>query len=274
MIKHIPAEQYHADTDWVSNSMLKVLNDSRRKFEAQFITKTLPASRSKSMDLGTVGHAAILEPHIIADVCREIPAEVLNKDGHRKGAEWLKWQDANADKILMTAQELAKVRGMFESVYRHKIARRLLEAEGKCEASCYWECLETGLKRRCRWDKVAPSSGWVVDVKTTHNVAKHKWASTMHDYSYAQQAAFYSHAYEAEFNGEVPKFCFIAVEPEPPYLCRVYGLPERAATLGDSLVWQGLETLRECMDSGDWSDPEEQEIVEVDLPFYAYKDRE
>lgn len=270
MIKHIPAEQYHADTDWCSNSMLKVLNDSRRKFEAQFITKTLPPARSKSMDLGTVGHAAILEPHIINDVCREIPANVLNKDGHRKGAAWLEWQAANADKILMTAQEIAKVRGMFESVYRHKVARRLLEAEGQCEASCYWECLETGVKRRCRWDKVAPASGWVVDVKTSHNVAKHAFAKTMHEYGYHQQAAFYTHAYEAEFNGETPHFAFIAVEPEPPYLCRVYTLPERAFLEGDRLVMDGLDTLKRCLDSNDWSDPQEHEVVEIDLPKYAY----
>jgi hypothetical protein len=269
VIKQIPPEAYHADTEWISNSMLKVFRDSRRKFEGQFITKTLPAPRSKSMDIGTVAHAAILEPHIIRDVCRAIPADVLSSNGARSGNKWKEWAEVNAGKILLTANELTTIKGMFKSVYDHPRASQLLQSEGACEQSIFWECLETGLKRRCRVDKLVDGWGFV-DVKTTHNVKPFAFSKTCVDYGYHQQAAFYSHGYEAAFGGEAPSHAFIAVETEPPYLVRVYTLPERAVLEGERLIFEGLRQIRDCVDSGDWSDPQEHDVIELELPRYAY----
>ena len=164
---------------------------------------------------------------------------------------------------------MATVKGMFAAVYAHEKASQLLCATGACEQSIYWECLETGMKRRCRIDKLV--TGWgFVDVKTTHNVARYAFAKTCVDYGYHAQAAFYSHGYEAEFNGEIPNHAFIAVETAPPYLVRVYTLPEKAVVEGERLIYEGLSAIKACQDSGDWSDPQEHEIIELDLPRYAY----
>lgn len=273
LLRDVPPAAYHADTEWISNSMLKVFNDSRRKYEARFIKRQLPSYSSKAMDIGTVAHAAILEPHIITDVCTVVPNEVLQKRNGvpcaRAGKPYEEWLAENCDKVILTQAELNSVRGMFESVYRHPIATRYLRAPGKCEQSIYWECAKTGVPRRCRLDKPVPEHGAIVDIKTTYNVARYAFSKAIVDYGYHQQAAFYTEGFEAVWD-ETPDFVFIAVETEAPYLCRVYTLPGRAFDEGLRLVHDGLATLKACQASGDWSDPQEHEVIELDLPRYAY----
>lgn len=271
MRKQIEAAAYHADLNWISNSMLKVFGDSRRKFEGQFVSKTVPQPSSKSMDVGTVAHACILEPHIIDDVCVEIPHDVLSASGARSGNSWKAFRAEHDSKILLTAEELRHIRGMFRSVYEHPVAKRLLLAEGECETSLYWECHDTGLKRRCRIDKLLPGWGFI-DLKTTHNAREFAFKKTLDEYKYHQQAAFYSHGYINEFGGELPNHVFIAVEPAPPYIVRTYTLIESALNEGEALTLRLLRELATCLESGDWSDPQEHEVIELDLPKYAYRE--
>lgn len=267
-----PAAEYHADSA-ISHSRLKVFADSRRKYEAQFITNTLAPKSTTEMDLGTVAHAAILEPHIIDDVCIEIPRDVLSSNGARYGKAWHEWSEAHSDRIQLKADDLAFVRGMFEAVYRNRSAKRLLESPGRCEACIKWDDNECGLTRRVRLDKLIPCWG-IVDVKTCTSIKERALIRSVADFGYATQEAYYEDA-NVEAYDEWPHFAFVFVEQKPPHLVRVKQL--RALREGDDAIQEArqlnmsrLRALAECLRSGDWSDPGEHDIQYLNLPPYCY----
>lgn len=271
-VQTLPADKYHADHSHVSNSMLKTFTESRRKYHGLYVDGTLEReSSTKSMDIGTVAHAAILEPHIIDGVCLEIPADALNSQGHRKGKSWTDFRDENSDRILMTAKDLSHVRGMFDSVYKNEFARRLLEAGGQTEASIFWECAETGLPRKCRTDYLL--DGWIVDVKTTNDISPHWFSQYSARFKYHRQSQYYKDGGEAA-QGERPRFILVAVCTEAPYVCCVYTFCEEADALGKAENSQALRQLAECQQSGDWREPGEKQITEIDLPRWAYTSTE
>ena len=261
-IREMPADEYHAQTDWLSNSMFKVALDDPRLFEATFITKTMPPKRTAAMDLGTVGHAAILEPHVIEGVCLEIPPSALNGDGHKKGGQWKEFVEAHGGRILLKADEMKLVRGMFDACYRHPVARRLLLADGPTEASIFWTCPLSGLKRRVRPDKIVDGWGWVNVKTTTAGVDEQSFIRTVRNFRYDIGQEFYRDAGE-RLNGERPAHVFLVVEQEPPHRVRVYQLGQSWESIARDTVDAGLLDFARRIEQGDWSHESESRIVPI-----------
>lgn len=257
------AAEYHDATDWLSNTMFKTFLDDPRLFEAQYVTKTLAKKRSDAMDLGTVGHAAILEPHIIDGVCLEIPAKALNSDGHKKGQAWKEFKEENADRILLKTDEMTLVRGMFNACYKHPVARRLLLSEGPTEASIFWTCALSGLKRRCRPDKIVDGWGWVNVKTTTAGVDEASFIRTVRNFRYDVGQEFYRDAGE-QLYAERPIHVFIVVEQEPPFRVRVYQLGQGWESVARDTIEQGLIDFARRQEEADWSHESESRILTID----------
>lgn len=259
LMRDIPADEYHSATDWLSNSMFQTFLDDPRLYQAEFVTKELARKRTDAMDIGTVGHAAMLEPHVIEGVCLEIPARALNKDGHKKGGQWDEFKAANAERILLKPDELRLIRGMFDACYRHPVARRLLLAEGKTEASIFWECSLSGLKRRVRPDKIVDGWGWLNVKTTTAGVDEQSFLRTVRNFRYDIGQEYYRDAGERLY-GERPNHAFLVVEQQPPHRVRLYELGPRWVDNARNAVEAGLLDFAARIKSGDWSHPSENHI--------------
>lgn len=259
----LEAEAYHAQTDWLSNSMFKTFLDDPRLFEAHFVTKTMAKKRTTAMDLGTVGHAAILEPHVIEGVCLEIPPSALNADGHKKGAAWKEFAEEHSKRILLKPDEMKVVRGMFEACYRHPVARRLLLADGPTEASIFWTCPLSGLKRRVRPDKIVDGWGWLNVKTTTAGVDEQSFIRTVRNFRYDIGQEFYRDAGE-RLDGERPEHVFVVVEQDEPHRVRVYELGQAWQHIARDAIETGLLDFARRMDAGDWSHESESKIVSID----------
>lgn len=262
-IRTMPADEYHAETDWLSNTMFKTFLDDPRLFEAEFLTKTLPRKKTKEMDIGVVGHAAILEPHIIDGVCLEIPPTALNGDGHKKGQAWKDFKEENADRVLLKTDEMTQVRGMFDAVYKHPVARRLLLADGPTEASIFWTCALSGLKRRCRPDKIVDGWGWVNVKTTTAGVDEQSFIRTVRNFRYDVGQEFYRDAGERLY-AERPKHVFLVVEQDPPYRVRVYRLGSSWEDLARDTIEKGLLDFANRQEAGDWSHESELKVLTIE----------
>lgn len=262
-VLQIDAEDYHSRTDWLSNSMFKTFLDDPRLFEAHFITKTMPKKRTAAMDLGTVGHAAILEPHVIEGVCLEIPAKALNADGHKKGSAWTDFAKENASRILLKPDEMKTVRGMFDACYRHPVARRLLLADGPTEASIFWTCPLSGLKRRVRPDKIVDGWGWVNVKTTTAGVDEQSFVRTVRNFRYDIGQEFYRDAGE-RLDGERPDHVFLVVEQDPPHRVRVYRLPAAWANMARDTIETNLLDFDRRTKAGDWSHKSESDVINLE----------
>lgn len=261
---------YHAHPS-IGSSMAKTFRQSRRQYFGQFVERNLADSaRSDAMDLGTVAHAAILEPHIIEDLIVEITPEVLTSNGQRRGKAWDAFAKENEGKILFAPGDIRRVRAMQAACYKHPIAGALLRREGPTEDSLFIECNKSGLQRKCRIDK--HTDDFIVDLKTTADASPAGFARTIANLDYEFSAAWYVDVTE-QFTGQRKDFVWIVVSVEPPHAVRVYNLlPEDELT-----AWNAMEStlydLAGCYDSGDWSEPGENEVVGLGLPVWKKRNQ-
>jgi exodeoxyribonuclease VIII len=258
----LPAEAYHSKTEWLSSSMFKDFLDDPRLYESRYLHKSLPPKRSQAMDLGTVGHAAILEPHVIDGVCLEIPAKVLNSQGHKKGEAWAAFQLEHADRILLKGDELKQVRGMFDACYAHPVAKRLLMAAGATESSIFWTCGLSGVKRRVRPDKIVDGWGWCNVKTTTAGVDEDSFRRTVRQFRYDVGQEYYRDAGERMY-GERPRHVFLLVEQDVPHRVRVYSLGQKWVDAARTVVELGLLDFAQRHQSGDWSHVSERDIFQL-----------
>lgn len=259
----VQADEYHAELDYLSNSMFQAFLENPRLYEARYITKTCPFERTNAMDLGTVGHAAILEPHIIEGVCLEIPDSVLSANGAKSGNNWKDFAADHPGRILLKADELSAVRGMFNAVYNHPVAKRILLADGPTEQSIYWKCHLTGLKRRCRPDKIIDDWGWGNLKTTTAGTDPESFRRTVRNFGYDVGQEFYLDA-AMRLYGKRPPYVFVVVSQKPPHLVAVYQLGQPWITAARDRLEHGLIDFARRMEEGDWSDDTEQRILSLD----------
>lgn len=260
------SEEYHAHPA-IGSTMLKTFRQSPRRYEALYVLGTLEDSPpTKAMDRGTVGHAAILEPHIIDHLIVEIPDSALAANGHRRGKAWDTFKYDNADKILMKSEEIEAIRAMQRAAYAHPIAGKLLRMEGPTEESRVWTCGETGLERKIRTDKLVLPQ-YIVDVKTTEDVSPQWFAKTAANFDYEIQAAYYLDGIQ-QTTGNEPTFVWVAVSVSPPHPVRVYSLSPQGLLNGWNTMRRSLAALAASLDSGDFSEPGEHEVIEIDLPAW------
>lgn len=257
------ANDYHSRSE-ISRSQIVTFLESRRLYEATFVTKTVAAKEeTNAMRIGTCSHLLALQPELFARTVVEIPADKLASDGSRKGNAWKDFEaQCDADGIIpLKAEELAPVKGMANALMA-RAGRFIRHKDAKFEYEIAWTDPETGLDLRAMLDIVIPLADRVIvlDVKTTNDVSPHKFRHKIRDFGYWCQPPHYGAAVEAEF-GVPCDFVFLAVESAPPYLCRQYELcPETRRDAGEK--WrQALFDLAECYRTGDWSDECEEEIV-------------
>ena len=153
---------------------------------------------------------------------------------------------------------------MRDSAMAHPIARWMLEAQGKAEASIYWNDRDTGVLSRCRPDKIITDFNWCLDVKSTADIIK--FQKDFYSYRYHVQDAFYSDSYESQFN-ELPTFAFLAVSTSIDrgrYPVQVFIMDQQAKDAGRAEYKRNIHTFAECLSRNEWPG-----IATLSLPFWA-----
>lgn len=267
--------EYHATKGSWSHSQIEDLIQSPALFHGRHITGVFPRESSPALDVGTIAHAAITDPDGLDGVLAIIPPEVLNRDGHRKGSDWLAWSDAHDDKIQMKRSEAAPVLHMVANVQANPAASRLLDAFGPFEYTMIWTDAESGLDLRARPDKIAETDlgTVVVDLKTTRALSPREFANDIVRFGYHRQAAWYLDA--ADLAGFNPvAFCFVCVDKSPAHECVVYQLDARAIELGRQQNRDAIADLARRLESDSWQGPRWAAVFNVDLPDWAYRENQ
>ena len=167
----IPNEVYHADRSCVSVSGLKEILRSPAHFQAYL--QGANRKETSAMFLGTAVHTRLLEPHLYAS--EYVVAPISDK----RLKAYKEFEIANANKKILTPDQMAVIEGIAQSVSQHTSADTLLRA-GLVEHSIIWQDEETGI-----WLKIRPDclcvdfdTGICLDVKKTTDASKQafKWA--------------------------------------------------------------------------------------------------
>ncbi len=276
IIYNMPFGTY-ADMPAINKSGLDNIRKSPLHFRGSL---QLPHRETPALRAGHLIHAATLEPERFDE--EFVLAPEVNK---RTKAGKKEWNDfiAGLTCDYVTATERCAAINIRDAVWGHNDARSIISQDGPAEVTAVGYDVETLLFRKCRPDKWVLNAGGLgvlVDLKSTSDATPRGFAKSCANYRYHVQAAYYLDTVELALNqtGDTttprPKdFVFIAVEKEPPLAVGVYRLSDKAINLGRVLYRQDLNKLSECMQNHTWPGPTQQ-IQELDLPAWAYKQNE
>lgn len=243
IIRGMPEAEYRARPE-ISQSSYKLFGLptlAHTRFELEQIKEA-----TESMTLGTCLHALVLENTCIYAVMPKVDGRTT--EGKRIKAEF---EAENAGKIILTADQGAKVEGMALGIEKCSDAMALLKSATEREVSIFWG------DNKARLDLITPIGP--VDLKTTASSEDHDWEKSVLEYGYHIQAAMYLEAAAvAGFCAE--DFRFIAVESRAPFVCGVIKIPHQSIEIGR----QELERLRArrlvAMRDGFWPGYKERSI--------------
>ncbi len=241
---------YFSSHEYVSASMLKVAARSLPEYHQRFVTRTMPSPRpSGEMQLGTLLHAALLEPE-------RWEKRVINWkiDGRTEaGKERKKWEKLQAEvypeKLFVTQEEEAAVLKMHAAVMAHDDASRFLRADTKREGPIRWRDESSGLWCKAKIDLLT-CNGMVGDVKTCSDIAGFPWSA--HRYAYHCQAAHYLAGAWAALDADGP-MVFIVVASSAPFEVRTMIFGEEELQQGRRQNARLLAELAECHRTGNWA---------------------
>ena len=228
-------EQYHSNKRYLSSSGAKLIH---KKSVYHFLNQ-LPFN-SASMQLGTLIHTAVLEPHKFDDDYYVMP----KTDGRTTAGKAAKAEHL----ILAGSKELIDTDTLYikdKIVENFKAnADAVKYTKGIIEGSFYGE-LE-GVLVKVRPDCYNKEEGFISDPKSCQDNSPRAFTRDVYKYGYHLQAAFYS-----DMLGVDPKnFIFIAIETKHPFSVECYSLSEEMIDKGRTDNSDALRQWKNYMDTG------------------------
>jgi PDDEXK-like domain of unknown function (DUF3799) len=159
---------------------------------------------------------------------------------------------------------------MAGKVFEHHIAGKLLQ-DGSAELSGYWHDEATGVRLRCRPDfmphNMPAGRPLIVEYKTSQSANPRRFAKTMADYGYHQQAAWNLDGIAACCGVQDAAFVFIVQQKDPPWLVSVCQVEPEDIARGRAQNRQAIDTYAQCRESGIW--PGYDGLYTIALPGWA-----
>jgi hypothetical protein len=274
-VRQMTNDQYHADRTAVGKSGLWEFWQRRRMYQARYIIGNAPEKESTdAMDIGTLADAGLLEPERLDDLYAVYPADLLASNGAastKAAKEWCAEQEA-AGKIVLKQKQFDVVQAMVESA-RKQFSTWLAQPSER-QQSIFWTEPETGIRCKCRpdWMILPPRSktAFVFDLKTTQSAHPRAFAKRCEEHGYWMQHAHYSEGVAALTGREV-EFYFVVVESKFPYACNVQRFKPEDVAKANAARMQALHDLAGCLATGDFSEPWEQEYVDINLRPFCFE---
>jgi exodeoxyribonuclease VIII len=154
--------------------------------------------------------------------------------------------------------------GMMSAVIaENKKALGFLEQPGQCERTFTWTDQPTGIRIKCRPDKLLDCN-LVVNLKTCADSSPRAFLKTVRQFGYHRSAALEVSGI-LKATGIEPDFMWVAVETEPPHVTRCYSLD--SDTFDEAYVENTdlLDEIAERRRNSNWSDRYANQVVELSL---------
>lgn len=261
-------EEYHADREHVSNSMLGDFIKDPALYYGRYVTGEFPREESTAFDIGTVFHDMVLGAYDGGCKYCVIPDDVLAADGSKRGKKWEQWRDEHAGNVLLKEADFLVCRLMVDALQKNKTARWLLEQRHRAEHAILFIDEATEIPLRSKLDHLADDLSFIVDLKSTISSNPKSFSDAACRFGYHRQAAFYQDAVLALYGQNVP-FVFIVQEKTPPYSCRVIELDKGFVDRGRTAKNNALRDMQKCILDNLWDVPGGDRIITVAEPRWA-----
>jgi hypothetical protein len=294
----------YRESEAVNISTLKAMAIS----PAHYLEAVANAKRAtRAMSLGTVVHAAVLEPErfmrdaFVCQIKRATKAwelyEALKDSGGctpaiysgkvRNGKEWAAFEAAHPGEVIALAREWDQVAPTLEAAANGRLilTQEELDHASVMSAAVHahpvaHRLLQDGIAEQpiywadeatgidCKGRPDYVTPGLLVDLKTTNSAQPRAFLRDMEAYKTHMQLAFYFDGLGGKREVHV-----IAVESAPPYDVVAYPVPMRVIREGRDEYRALLRKLARCIEADHWPGISE-EPVEYTRPAYAYADTE
>lgn len=269
-----PAEAYHARSEH-SRGMLFDFLESRRGFHLSHVAKTAPKRKAtKTMDMGTLAHGALLEPHTFNERYAVIPDELLSGDARSISSKEAKaWRDSHQaiGKIVIKEDDLPDIEAMANGVRDECGA--WLSTTGHIEKTIIWRHPATDIPCRCKpdWIRFTKNNTAIgFDLKTTNSIDPHKFRGKIESLGYWLQVAHYCEGIEQATGLPVEAFVFVAVQNKSPFRARTFELDSESVAAAKEARERIMADLYKCYQSGDWSEPWERTVTKLSVRPFAF----
>lgn len=263
----LPFAQYLA-APGVSQSMLKHMDPPAR------LPAYLAGERKQTVDmiLGTLTHAAILEPEAPLPHIAQIPAtypapanSTLVKQKKVAPGDPIPWHGsanyckewmAEAERlghIALDEEEIETLRELVKSISTNERARELFTS-GRSEVSVFSAFVgrDWSVLRKCRIDHI-PNGNVLGDIKTVPDASEETFARRLMDDGWACQAAHYLDLWNEQNPDDWREgFVFVLAEKKAPYLVATYNVGARTLDAARRENERRIRLYHECVTRGEW----------------------
>jgi hypothetical protein len=190
------------------------------------------------------------------------------RDWRTKAAQESRRKAWDLGRAPLLKHKIEMAQRMAGKVFEHRLAAKLLEA-GSAELSGYWHDEQTGVRLRFRPDFLPDTPGrpLIVEYKTSQSANPRRFAKSMFDYGYHQQAAWNIDGLSACCGVDDAAFVFIVQQKEPPWLVSVCQLEPEDIAYGRAQNRAAIDLYAKCRDSGIW--PGYDGLYTIALPGWA-----
>ena len=228
-------EDYHKD-EAIGSTTVKAISVSPANLYFN------PFKGSKSAQIGSAIHAALLEPAVFAKDFVQLP------DSDRRSAEYKQAAREFGADFVLVGSEVETINRMFESSRMNEDFMDYLNAKGRSEVSMFASCPITGLNLKCRFDRLSDSHPYPLDVKSCRDASQRGFSQAFGQYHYHVQAAFYLYVLKLVTGIELNQFAFFAIENNAPYKNCMYYIGKDSLELGRKTMFEAMQKLTECLE--------------------------
>ena len=217
------------------------------------------------MKIGSAIHAAVLEPESFASNYVVCPPDCSD----RRTKKHKEWAAELSGEIVLSGDELTVIMAAKAAICGHPIASKFLPPD-HAEKSAIYTDQATGHPCRFRFDIVKGSA--ICDIKTISECDPETIERDAAKFGYHVQAAHYLEGVRTVDPDKAWRFFFIFVETSEPFRCRVFEPSGEFLECGHAERNHYLVDLIRRNETGDWSEPAENEVNALTLPKY-YRSR-
>lgn len=220
-----------------------------------------PRTASRTMELGSAMHSALLEPDLFA-------REYVNSGAaDRRASEYKQAVKSIGDTgRVLTQSEHDQIAGAVAALWAQEGPRLLLNSATHRELSVYATDPETGVSVRVRPDIVCQRSGVMADLKSTQDARAPAFERSIMNYRYHVQAAFYMDVWEWATGDRINEFLILAVESAPPHAAKIYRVDDTAIAEGRRCYREALNAYADCLIRDEWPGYENDAPELIGLP--------
>lgn len=268
--------EYHADTEYVSNSDLRLFRDSIPRYHGIKNGTIKEDDDSPARALGSALHACLLQPEKVNDMFLQWPAGDGKQPEVKRAREAVSVAGGHTaqpkvrtekGRTIITADEWETAQRMADAARQHPLVAEMIVMPGYCEQSIKVEHPDYG-KMKSRFDKLF-ETGHILELKTSRRLHPEAFSRDAHLYGYHRQAAFYEDVRDLAMGPGQGVFVFVVICSIEPYETVVYMLEERAREFGRIENYELLTELQDRRERDDWSS-RWAVTQRLDLPYYAY----